>query len=62
MFKPKKHEKPFSQMVDNLQVWIDLLAMEFNVYDTKTGENLLNTMNSNKAEDYMNTLLTLKNL
>ena len=62
MFKPKEHEKPFSRIVDNCQIWIDLLAMDFNVYNVQTGENLLNTMNSNKAELYLDEIESLQNL
>ena len=62
MFKPKEHEKSFSRIVDNCQIWIDLLAMEFNVYNVQTGENLLNTMNSNKAELYLDEIESLQNL
>ena len=53
MFKPKEHEKPFSHVLEGYQVFVDKRDYMFNVYDVKTGEVMLNTMNSNKANDML---------
>lgn len=60
MFKPNKHEKPFSQVLEGYQVFVDKRDYMFNVYNLSTGELELNTMNSNKAEDMLYMLAQFK--
>ena len=60
MFKPEENEIPYSAITCGHRIYLDTVTMTFNVYDLSTGENLLNTMNADKAERYLDDLQTFK--